>query len=71
MRTCFRIFQLVESTDSDVLEVRSVDVDFFKYHESKGDFQTYSDANAWLRGLSKLKGQFVIMEVYIKITTLQ
>jgi hypothetical protein len=69
MKNCFRIFQIIASTDSTKMETHSVNKEEFKYHEDKGDFKNYSDANIWLQGLSKLKGQFVIMEVYTKITT--
>lgn len=70
MNTCFRIFQLIESADDTKIETHSVDKEEFKYHEDRGDFKSYSDANTWLRGLSTLKGHFVIMEVYNKIATM-
>ena len=66
MESCFKIFQLIASDEDTHLKTHTIDEEIFKYHESNGCFNSYSDASVWLRGLSKLKGQFVIMEVYTK-----
>jgi hypothetical protein len=70
MESCFRIFQLKFSDRGiELKEAYLIDKEVFKYHEGDGDFNNYSDAKIWLKGLSTLDGQFVILEVHTKQKT--
>jgi len=66
MKSSFKIFELVTQDGQIHLREPHLSKEVFKYHDGNGDFKSYLDANIWLKGLSLLKGQFVIMEVYTK-----
>jgi len=67
MKSCFRIFKLLAVEGQMCLkEAVMEDKQVFKYHDGKGDFKSYTDAHIWLHGLSTLRGQFVILEVFEK-----